>query len=129
MSVLIITARLISGHTDCVWGLSYHGSRGQLLSCSADGAVKLWNPSAHSSPLLKTFSSPAAASDGSGIDAASGGGGRGLVPTSVDWVYDDSTHLVAGYNSGACVIYDIETGKSIIKLDSDETVRSESTEP
>lgn len=103
-----VLATTLTGHTDCVWDLSYHGSRGQLLSCGADGTVKLWSPSAHSSPLLKTFTSDAS-------------GGRGLVPTSVDWVYDDSTHLVAGYNSGACIIYDIETGKSVIKLDSDET--------
>ena len=107
-----------SGHTDSVWGLSYHGTRGQLLSCAADGAVKLWNPLAHSSPLLRTFS---AAADSSVVDGVCNAR-SGLVPTSVDWVYDDSTHLVAGYNSGACVIFDIETGKSIIKLDLEETV-------
>merc|ERR1712066_941037 len=39
-----VLATTLSGHTDCVWGLSYHG------------AVKLWNPLAHSSPLLRTFS-------------------------------------------------------------------------
>ena len=88
-----------------------------MLSCGADGAVKLWNPSAHSSPLLKTFTGPSSDGDASG---------RSLIPTSVDWVYDDSTHLVAGYNSGACVIYDIETGKSVIKLDSEEAVREKS---
>jgi WD40 repeat protein len=93
------------GHTDAVWGLSYHGPRGQLLSCSADGFVKLWSPSptAHT-PLLKTFGSEQ----------------PGLLPTSVDWVYDEPTHLVAGYSSGAAIIYDIDTGKQVIKLDTEQ---------
>ena len=41
-------------HTDAVWGLAIHSSKNQLLSCSADGTVRLWSP--HSkSPLLNTF--------------------------------------------------------------------------
>jgi striatin 1/3/4 len=100
-----VLATTLTGHTDAVWGLSYHGPRGQLLSCSADGFVKLWSPSptAHT-PLLKTFGSEQ----------------PGLLPTSVDWVYDEPTHLVAGYSSGAAIIYDIDTGKQVIKLDTEQ---------
>ena len=31
-------------HTDAVWGLAIHSTRVQLLSCSADGTVRLWSP-------------------------------------------------------------------------------------
>lgn len=34
----------LTGHTDAVWGLVVLDSRQQLLSCSADGTVKLWSP-------------------------------------------------------------------------------------
>lgn len=34
----------LRGHTDAVWGLVVLDSRQQLLSCSADGTVKLWSP-------------------------------------------------------------------------------------
>ena len=44
------------GHTDAVWGLSLHSQQLQLLSCSADGTVRLWNPQS-TSPLLSVFSS------------------------------------------------------------------------
>lgn len=89
------------GHADAVWGLSYHGPKQQLLSCSADGTVKLWKPSNRTQPLLKTF--------GSNDD--------GKVPTSVDWIYSDPSHMVAAYSNAACIIYDIESGKPLIKLD------------
>ena len=39
------------------------------------------------------------------------------MPTSVDWVKDDHSHMVAAYNNADCVIYDIETGNPVIKLD------------
>lgn len=41
-------------HTDAVWGLSIHNTKMQLLSCSADGTVRLWSPGSKS-PLLNTF--------------------------------------------------------------------------
>ena len=94
-----------TGHTDAVWGLSYHGSRQQLLSCSADGTIRLWSPiSNKASPLIKTYPL---------------GNSEYGVPTSVDWVFDDPSHFVAAYRSGACVIYDVETGKQIMKMQTD----------
>ena len=38
-------------------------------------------------------------------------------PSSVDWVRVDPTNFVAGYVNAACVIYDVETGKQVVKLD------------
>lgn len=92
----------LSGHADAVWGLSYHGPKQQLLSCSADGTVKLWKPSNRTQPLVRTFGASA---------------GEDRVPTSVDWIYSDPAHMVAAYNNAACIIYDLETGKPVIKLD------------
>lgn len=46
----------LKGHTDSVWGLSIHSSKLQLLSCSADGTVRLWSPQCKV-PLLHTYSS------------------------------------------------------------------------
>ncbi len=39
------------------------------------------------------------------------------MPTSVEWVKDDLTHMVTAYTNADCVIYDIETGNPVIKLD------------
>ena len=39
------------------------------------------------------------------------------MPTSIDWVKDDLTHMVVAYANAECVIYDIETGNPVIKLD------------
>ena len=96
-----VLAATFTGHSDAVWGLTYHGSRQQLLSCSADGTIKLWSLSAmKTNPLLKTF------------------GGSSGVPTSVDWVYEESgARMVAAYGNGECILFDIESGKQVIKLD------------
>ena len=45
---------LLAAHTDAVWGLCIHSSNSQLLSCSADGTVRLWSPT-NKTPLLNTF--------------------------------------------------------------------------
>ncbi|KAH0514044.1 Striatin-3 [Microtus ochrogaster] len=39
-----VLAGTLVAHTDAVWGLAYTGIKNQLLSCSADGTVRLWNP-------------------------------------------------------------------------------------
>ena len=43
------------GHEDSVWGLAVHPNNNHLLSCSADGTVKLWDPSQKQEPLLSTL--------------------------------------------------------------------------
>ena len=49
----VLQAKLLS-HTDAIWGLSAHSTMPHILSCSADGTVKLWAP--HSSKsLLNNF--------------------------------------------------------------------------
>lgn len=44
----------LEGHTNAVWGLSVHSSKMQLLSCSADGTVRLWSPG-QKPPLLQSY--------------------------------------------------------------------------
>lgn len=43
----------LTGHSNAVWGLTVNGSK--MLSCSADGTVKLWDTE-NNTALLKTFS-------------------------------------------------------------------------
>ncbi len=45
---------MLDGHTDAVWQLAISGHK--LLSCSADGTVRLWDPSL-TEPLQSTFNS------------------------------------------------------------------------
>lgn len=45
----------LEGHTDAIWGLSLHAQKLQLLSCSADGTVKLWSPVKQKPLLLSTY--------------------------------------------------------------------------
>ncbi|XP_077522152.1 connector of kinase to AP-1 isoform X6 [Amblyomma americanum] len=92
------------GHTDAVWGLSMHATKLQLLSCSGDGTVRLWSP--HSKvPLLHTYTAP---------DPADG------IPTSVDFVRSDANQMAVAYTTSRAVIMDLETGKQVVRLDSDQ---------
>ncbi|XP_037342035.2 striatin-3 [Pungitius pungitius] len=87
------------GHTDAVWGLAYSGIKNRLLSCSADGTVKLWNPT-EKNPCISTFNT----------DSEHG------VPTSVDFNGCDPAHMVASFNSGDVVVYDLETSQNALVL-------------
>ncbi len=42
------------GHSNAIWGLSYDGTKNNLVSCSGDGTVRLWSPQSKS-PLLNTY--------------------------------------------------------------------------
>uniref|UniRef100_A0A673CFR7 Striatin-3 n=1 Tax=Sphaeramia orbicularis TaxID=375764 RepID=A0A673CFR7_9TELE len=87
------------GHTDAVWGLAYSGIKNRLLSCSADGTVKLWNPQ-EKNPCISTFNT----------NREHG------VPTSVDFNGCDPAHMVASFNSGDVVVYDLETSQNALVL-------------
>uniref|UniRef100_A0A8C8DEH4 Striatin-3 n=1 Tax=Oncorhynchus tshawytscha TaxID=74940 RepID=A0A8C8DEH4_ONCTS len=85
------------GHTDAVWGLAYSGIKNRLLSCSADGTVKLWNPQ-EKNPCISTYN----AEKEHGI------------PTAVDFNGCDPAHMVASFNTGNAVIYDLETSQTAV---------------
>lgn len=99
-----VLSATLEGHTDAVWGLSVNHQRSQLVSCAADGYVKLWSPQSKI-PLLNSFLSE---QDG--------------VPSSVDFVRDETNKIVAAYNSSHCIIFDTETTKPLVRLESSPDV-------
>jgi len=98
-----VLAQTLSEHTDAVWGLAFHTQKTRLLSCSADGTVKLWSPGSKA-PLLQSYSAELT---------------LGL-PSSVDFVHEDCSQMVVAYTSGRAAIYDLETSKLVVQLDSDQ---------
>uniref|UniRef100_A0A452TPM9 Striatin 3 n=1 Tax=Ursus maritimus TaxID=29073 RepID=A0A452TPM9_URSMA len=92
-----VLAGTLVAHTDAVWGLAYSGIKNQLLSCSADGTVRLWNPQ-EKLPCICTYNG----------DKEHG------IPTSVDFIGCDPAHMVTSFNTGSTVIYDLETSQSLV---------------
>uniref|UniRef100_A0A4W3GUI9 Striatin, calmodulin binding protein 3 n=1 Tax=Callorhinchus milii TaxID=7868 RepID=A0A4W3GUI9_CALMI len=84
-------------HKDAVWGLSFSGIKNRLLSCSADGTIRLWNPT-EKTPCLSTYNNG--------------------IPTSVDFVGADPAQVVSSFNTGNTTIYDLETSQPLVKLES-----------
>uniref|UniRef100_A0A8C4HFN8 Striatin n=2 Tax=Dicentrarchus labrax TaxID=13489 RepID=A0A8C4HFN8_DICLA len=91
----------LCGHTDSVWGLVYSSAHRRLLSCSADGTVRLWN-AADTSPSLAVFNER---------------GDLG-VPTSVDLVSSEPAHMVTSFNTGHIGLFNMETQQLVLKLES-----------
>ncbi|XP_040113107.1 striatin-3 isoform X4 [Oryx dammah] len=96
-----VLAGTLIAHTDAVWGLAYSGIKNQLLSCSADGTVRLWSPQ-EKLPCVCTYNG----------DKEHG------IPTSVDFIGCDPAHMVTSFNTGSTVIYDLETSQSLVMLSS-----------
>ncbi|XP_055464494.1 striatin-3 isoform X2 [Psammomys obesus] len=96
-----VLAGTLVAHTDAVWGLAYSGIKNQLLSCSADGTIRLWNPQ-EKLPCICTYNG----------DKEHG------IPTSVDFIGCDPAHMVTSFNTGSAVIYDLETSQSLMMLSS-----------
>ncbi|KAM9563112.1 striatin isoform 2-T2 [Guaruba guarouba] len=97
------------GHTDAVWGLVYSGAHQRLLSCSADGTVRLWKAT-EIAPALNIFN-----------DNQEMG-----IPSSVDLVSSDPSLMVTSFNSGHTCIFNMETRQRILTLESnmDTTISS-----
>ncbi|XP_054460654.1 striatin-like [Anoplopoma fimbria] len=91
----------LCGHTDSVWGLVYSSAHQRLLSCSADGTVRLWD-AADTSPSLAVFNER----------------GELGVPTSVDLVSSDSAHMVTSFTTGHIGLFNMETQQLVLKLES-----------
>nr|XP_012643882.1 striatin isoform X5 [Microcebus murinus] len=89
------------GHTDAVWGLAYSAAHQRLLSCSADGTLRLWNAT-EVAPALSVFN------DNQELG----------IPASVDLVSSDPSHMVASFSKGYTSIFNMETQQRILTLES-----------
>ncbi|XP_042357752.1 striatin isoform X2 [Plectropomus leopardus] len=91
----------LCGHTDSVWGLVYSSAHQRLLSCSADGTVRLWDANT-TSPALAVFNE----------DKKLG------VPSSVDLVCSEPAHLVTSFTNGEIGLFNMETRQLVLSLES-----------
>ncbi|XP_028398527.1 striatin-like isoform X2 [Dendronephthya gigantea] len=95
---------VLTGHTNAVWDLAVHNQQNYLLSCSADGTCRIWNPTIKT-PLVNTY--PATKDQG--------------IATSVDFVRNEPNQFVVSTTTSMCSIIDTETGDEIVALDSNRT--------
>uniref|UniRef100_A0A672N3Z5 Striatin n=1 Tax=Sinocyclocheilus grahami TaxID=75366 RepID=A0A672N3Z5_SINGR len=91
----------LSGHTDAVWGLVYSSAHHRLLSCSADGTVRLWS-AADTTPAIAVFNENKELG----------------VPSSVDLVCSDPAHMVTAFTNGRMGIFNMETRQLVLELES-----------
>ena len=101
-----VLSKVLTGHTDAVWQLVLSGQK--LLSCSADGSVRIWDPNL-SEALQRTISS---------LD--------GGIPLSIDWFMQDTNQFIVTYDTLKTVIYDTETGKICREFLNDESSHGDS---
>ncbi|XP_053257854.1 striatin-4 [Podarcis raffonei] len=98
-----VLGNVLDGHTDAVWGLAFSPSKNRLASCSADGTVRIWDPSSSSnSSCLSTYTA----------DSENG------IPTSITFSGTDPAHVVAAFQTGCTVLYDVEANCSVLTLES-----------
>ncbi|XP_047450846.1 striatin-4 [Mugil cephalus] len=95
-----IESSVLAGHEDSVWGLTYSSAHHRLASCSADGTIRIWDPQ-NSSPCLSVFNK----------EREHG------TPTSVAFVATDPNQVVASFDGGETLLYDLNTEQSVTALE------------
>lgn len=98
----------LCGHTDSVWGVAYSSAHHRLLSCSADGTIRLWD-AATVAPALAVFNQ----------DLEMG------IPSSVDVVSSEPAHMVVAFDSGHIGLYNMESQQLHLKLDTEAAGESD----
>uniref|UniRef100_A0A4X2KMN7 Uncharacterized protein n=1 Tax=Vombatus ursinus TaxID=29139 RepID=A0A4X2KMN7_VOMUR len=97
-----VLSSVLEGHGDAVWGLAFSPTSRRLASCSADGTIRIWDPSGNSPTCLCTFHTA----------------GEHGIPTSVAFTSTEPAQAVASFRSGDTVLYNLETGSALLTLES-----------
>lgn len=107
----------LEGHTDAIWDLAVIPLRVQdenlLATASADGTVKIWNTDRLDSPLRLSWKYNGTDSEEDEKDLP--------IPTSVSVCCSDMRKIVVAYDNSVVKLFDVESGKEVLKLKSDET--------
>jgi len=100
------------GHTDAVWDLALVRDESTLISCGAEGTVKVWDVSGPSGggSLKLSWSYD-------GLDAGEPQN-EGDAPgaTAVEAIKTDLKKVAVAYQNAVIKIFDIETGKELVRL-------------
>lgn len=103
------------GHTDAVWDLALARDEGTLISCGAEGAVKVWDvsgPSGGGSLRLSwTYNGLDSGRDDLENDTDDLPGA-----TAVEAIKTDLKKIAVAYQNSIIKIFDIETGKEVSRL-------------
>lgn len=106
------------GHTDAVWDLALAKDESTLISCGAEGSVKVWDVSGPSGggSLKLTWG-------WHGVEQADDMHETPDTPgaTAVEAIKTDLKKVAVAYQNAVVKIFDIESGKEHLKLESDVT--------
>ncbi len=107
------------GHTDAVWDLALVRDETTLISCGAEGAVKVWDVTrqtggGHLKLSWGWSGLESTSSDGLQEDAEFGA-------TAVEALKSDLKKVAVAYQNAVVKIFEIETGKEVSRLQSDST--------
>lgn len=104
------------GHTDAVWGLSLIRDGSMLVSCGADGMVKVWDVGGVGPGSLRL----SWGYGGVGVDPASSSSEKDVIgATVVEGIKTNLKWVAVGYRDGIVKIFDVETGKEVALLQAD----------
>lgn len=103
------------GHTDAVWDLALVRDDNTLISCGAEGTVKVWEVAATGGNLKLSWSYNGLNDDGEENEVE---GDPEDTPgaTAVEAVKMDLKKVAVAYQNTVVKIFDIETGKEEMKL-------------
>jgi len=103
------------GHTDAVWGLALIRDETLLISCGAEGAVKVWDVSATSGigPLKLTWGYNGLDSE---EDKEANEQAEKPGATCLEAIKSDLRQVAVAFTSSVIKIFDIDTGKQLIRL-------------
>ncbi|ETW85655.1 hypothetical protein HETIRDRAFT_438374 [Heterobasidion irregulare TC 32-1] len=101
------------GHTDAVWDLALARDESTLISCGAEGAVKVWDVSGPAGGALKlSWSYYGLDHEGEQTEGMPGA-------TAVEAIKVDLKKVAVAYQNAVVKIFDIEAGKELMRLQSE----------
>ena len=106
------------GHTDAVWDLALVRDESTLVSCGAEGTVKVWDVSGPGAGSLR-LSWGYAGLEREGMDGEDEKEGPGA--TAVEAIKTDLKKVAVAYQNAIVKIFDVETGKEVSRLATDAT--------
>lgn len=99
------------GHTDVVWGLALVRDGTWLVSGGADGMVKVWEVSDKGGSLRLSW----------GFNGAGAEHEETVPVVAVEAIKSDLRKIAVAYANCVVKVFDIETGKELARLATDET--------